>query len=164
TVRFRRPPEMTVIGVVPNVRWNDLTDPTTDMSVYGTGGASFGDIRPGPLLLVSSTLDPASVEKTVEEVAAAVDPFVPLSQFRTFQPAGGVHTAEQSLFMKVLLLLALVAVSLASVGLAALVAQTVAERTREFGIRIAVGADRGDILRLVMRQGVWLALIGVPVG
>ena len=158
---FWPPPDQVVVGVVPNMRVADLKTPDApDFSVYSTGFGGYGMM----VLMVRSSLTDAAIEKAIRNAATEVDPLVPMTRIRSLQSVVDAHLAEQALFMKVLTLLAVLSVALASVGVAGLVAQSVAERTREFGIRLALGADRPNILVLVVRQGASLVLLGVPAG
>jgi putative ABC transport system permease protein len=72
--------------------------------------------------------------------------------------------ASQRFYMRLYSIFAALAVTLAAVGIFGVMSYSVSQRTHEFGIRMALGADRGDILKLVVRQGLVLVLIGVAIG
>jgi len=126
--------------------------------------ARMGSSLARAVLLVKSPEPQAAVAAAVREVAAGLDNSLPLYDVEGLQERIDASVSEERLFARTLALLATVAVVLAAVGLYGLVAFGVAERTREFGIRVALGADQNRILRLVMRQAGVLALLGVGVG
>ena len=114
--------------------------------------------------MVRSPLPVTSLVPTIRRVAATLDASVPLGQVATVDGLLERSTSEVSLFFKVLSALSALAILLAAAGLYGLVSQTVAERARELGIRIAVGADRRDILALVLRRAGTLAGGGALAG
>lgn len=154
--------EYRIIGVTRDLRWRSLeTEP--DLFVYQPlGFANFG-VTSG-IVMVRSARPSGQVAAALQAAASTVDPSVPLFRDRPLTAAIDQWLAERQLFSRVLILLALLGFALAAIGLHGLVAQTVAERTREFGIRMAVGADRRHIFRLVMRQAGGLAAMGIAAG
>jgi putative ABC transport system permease protein len=93
-----------------------------------------------------------------------VDPLLPVTQVRSMTEIMGRSLAERSFNALLLGVFAGVALLLATVGLSGVLAFTVAQRTREIGIRMALGAQGGDVLRMILRQGMALTLTGVGVG
>jgi putative ABC transport system permease protein len=93
-----------------------------------------------------------------------VDPSIPVTQVRPMSEVLSVSLAAQRFNTLLLCVFAGVALLLASVGLYGVLAFSVAQRTREIGIRMALGAQAGDVLRLVLRQGLALSVLGVAVG
>jgi ABC-type antimicrobial peptide transport system permease subunit len=151
-----------VVGVVRNTRLLSLRA-EDGMMLYlplARIPSSLGSV----VLLVKSPGAQAAVTAAVREVAAGLDSSLPLYGVEGLSERVEASLSEERLFARTLALLAIVAVVLAAVGLYGLVAFGVAERTREFGIRIALGADQRRILRLVMRQARVLAGLGVGVG
>jgi putative ABC transport system permease protein len=122
-------------------------------------------VRGGPFLLLKTTVDPESLKRTVQEQLWAVDPNVivavldPLTKFLqalTYAPSEfGV-----SMFAP----LASIALLLVIAGVFSVMAYTVSLQTREIGIRMALGAQQGNILRIVLSRGLWLVTAGIVVG
>jgi putative ABC transport system permease protein len=108
--------------------------------------------------------DPTALIEPVRRVVAGLDPDLPMYSIRTMEQRVGASVAQPRLYMLLLGIFAGVAVLLAGVGIYGLLAQTVAQRTREIGVRLALGADRGDVVRLVVRQAGGLAAFGVILG
>jgi ABC-type antimicrobial peptide transport system permease subunit len=95
---------------------------------------------------------------------AEVDANLPLSNVKTQIEQGDETLRMERLFAKLLTLFGLLAQQLAAIGLFGVMAYAVSQRTREIGIRMALGADRPDVLKMILRQGMTLALIGVVLG
>jgi putative ABC transport system permease protein len=93
-----------------------------------------------------------------------VDPSIPVTQVRPMSEVLSVSLAAQRFNTLLLGVFAGVALLLASVGLYGVLAFSVAQRTREIGIRMALGAQAGDVLHLILRQGLALSVLGVGVG
>lgn len=104
---------------------------------------------------------PAVAAQALEQAIASVDALLPLGQIRQMAAVRASATAEQSMLMTLVGALALVALLLAAIGLHGLISHSVAERTREFGIRLALGATPGSTVRAVTLSGMTLAAIGV---
>jgi putative ABC transport system permease protein len=153
-------PWCAVVGVVGNVRAVELdTEPRPALYIPA---ARFP--QGSMTLVVRSNVEPGALVASVRRAVAEVDAELPLSNVRTMDEIL-FRTAAQPRFSAALLgLLAVCAVFLASLGLYGLLAQWVGERTREFGVRLAVGARPGDVLALVIGQGTRLGLAGLAVG
>ena len=158
----------TVVGIVGDVR-NDPARPDAEPMAYGPARL---DVRPSRTLLVrtacapggSGCPDPLSLVPSVRREVAALDPGVPLrgaAALRAFLAEGLTGRRLPAVLMTAFGALALL---LASVGVYAMFAAMAAAREQEFGVRVALGATRGGIARLVLRQGaVWMGL-GLAVG
>ena len=119
---------------------------------------------PDATLLVATTGDPLSVLPSVQAAAREIDPNVPLFEVRTLAEHLEIATFVQRTAASVVTGLGLVALLLASIGLYGVIAGSVALRTPEIGMRVALGASRRDIFRLILGQGVRIAVLGLAIG
>jgi ABC-type antimicrobial peptide transport system permease subunit len=118
----------------------------------------------GNEFVVRATGDARALIPTIRQDLHAVDPKFPLINPRTLRDVLGASIARQQLAMALMGAFALLALALAALGVYGIMAFTVVARTREFGIRTALGASRGRILFLVLRYGLATALIGSAFG
>jgi putative ABC transport system permease protein len=95
---------------------------------------------------------------------AAIDPDLPLSEFSSLQSAIARNVAEPRFRAMLIGVFALLALALAAVGVFGLISYTVAQRTREIGIRVALGAAPRQVLAPMLREGITLALAGIGIG
>ncbi len=115
-------------------------------------------------VIVRSSLPPEYLAPAVRARISAIDQEQPVTKVRTMQQHLSSSIAQARLTMLLLGIFSMVALLVATVGLYGLIAYSVTQRTQEFGIRMALGAQPHDIVRLVMRQGVLAAVAGVLVG
>jgi putative ABC transport system permease protein len=157
-------PWETIIGVVGDVKYSGLdSGPTPQLYVpYSRQGwASFSEQM---YLIVRAKGDPLSVVPAIRTQLAALDRNVPLARVVTMEQQMGTSLDQQRFRTLVLGAFAGLALLLASFGIYAVIAYFVEQRTREIGIRVALGATRGDIVRLVIRQALTMSAIGVAFG
>jgi putative ABC transport system permease protein len=114
--------------------------------------------------VVRTTVEPLSLSAALKREFAALDAALPLSRFRTMEQLTAHSIAQQRFNMLMVSLFALLGLLLAAVGIYGVMSYTVAQRTNEIGLRIALGAQTGDVMRLVLRQGLGLALAGAALG
>ncbi|HEX5706693.1 MAG TPA: ABC transporter permease [Pyrinomonadaceae bacterium] len=153
-------PPMEIVGVVGDVKHWGLDDkPTPFLYVPHTqAGDNF------MTLVVRAEGDPASVIPTVRREVLALDKDQPVFDIKTMEDRIADMSAQKRMLTYLLGVMAAVALVLAGIGIYGVIAYTVARRTHEIGIRMALGAQRGDIMRLVLRQGMLMTIIGVAVG
>jgi putative ABC transport system permease protein len=108
--------------------------------------------------------DPSALANALGTAVAGIDPDVPLSGVQTMEAAMGSWAAERRLIMLLVSGFALVALVLGSVGIYGVMAHVVAQREREIGVRMALGALPGQILGLVVSQSAWLVGAGIVAG
>jgi putative ABC transport system permease protein len=115
-------------------------------------------------LAVSSPGDAARLAAALRREIQSIDPGVTLAQIGTMEQALGLSVSQPRFDTMLLALFAGIALLLAAVGIYGLVAYSVAQRTHEIGVRMALGAAQADVVRMVVRQGARLAVIGIVLG
>ncbi|HLL75966.1 MAG TPA: ABC transporter permease [Pyrinomonadaceae bacterium] len=154
---------ITVVGVVGDVKQMGLNQPE-EPAIYTPFAQSMQEWKRWMHLVVRSKSDPATLTGAVKARVWSIDPQIPVTKVRTMDEVMSASVARQRFDMTLLAVFAAVALLLASVGIYGVVSYTVTQRTHEIGVRVALGAGRGDILRMVMGQGLALALAGVCLG
>ena len=115
-------------------------------------------------LIVRAEKDPAALSASIRQAVKAVDLEVPVYSVRTLAEIVSDSTAQRRLAVMLITVFAAVALLLAAVGIYGVMSYAVAQRTQEIGIRMALGAERRDILRMVLRHGGLMAVIGIGLG
>jgi predicted permease len=156
----------TVVGIVGDVRHRGLTAaPRPEMFLpYAQFPAGTGTAPLSMYVALRAAGDPSTLTSALGAAVAALDPDVPLSSVQTMEAAMGSWAAERRLIMLLVSGFALVALVLGSVGIYGVMAHVVAQREREIGVRMALGAVPGQILRLVVSQSAWLVGAGILAG
>jgi len=146
-----------IVGVVGDVKELGATaDPVTAMYFLETNREM--------TLVVRAAQGPSSLIADVRGIIHSVDPDQPIADIRTMENIVSESVAPQRLTMFIAGLFAALALLLAMIGLYGVISYSVAQRNREFGIRMALGAAKGDILHLIVTQGIRLAVAGIIVG
>jgi predicted permease len=114
--------------------------------------------------LLRTDVDPATMERQVRHAVHTLDPEQPVDHFRTVAEVRSAFLESPRLTAALLGLFALLALVITAAGIAGVVAFSVNQRTQEFGIRMALGARRGSVLSMVLRQGITLVLAGLAIG
>ncbi|OLD81230.1 MAG: hypothetical protein AUF67_09000 [Acidobacteria bacterium 13_1_20CM_58_21] len=149
-----------IIGVVGDVHQMGL-DTAPEPTVYWPHPEL---VMSGMTILVRASNDPLAIVSRARNELQHIDPELPMAGVATMDQLVADSLSRSRFTMLLLGIFAVVAVVPASVGLYGLIAYSVTQRTQELGIRIALGAQRRDVLRLVLGQGTRLTLLGVAVG
>lgn len=153
-------PWLTVVGVVGHVQHDSLDSQSRGQMYFPL--TQF--LRREMSLVVRTRNDPESLAPSLTREVQAVDPAQPVSNLLTMEDQVRRSLFKQRLTVLLLVLFATLSASMAVVGLYAVLASATMERVREVGIRMAMGAHRGDILRLLLGQGAVVAGTGIVVG
>ncbi len=154
-------PWVEIVGVSPDIRQNNANQQDVRPLLYLPYSQwPQGYVR----LLLRSQGDPASLSEPLRAAVAGIDPYLPVHDIETMQERMARSRWPFRVFGSVFVGFAVIAVILAAVGVYALAADSVRRRVPEFGIRLALGAQPGQILKLVLRHGMWRVAAGVALG
>jgi predicted permease len=159
-------PWLTIVGIVGNVRHNAVVeDARAEFYVaHAQLPAHIGGAPRGMTLVAKTTGDPLAITGQVRDAVRAIDRNLPISDLRTMEDVAASALAQPRFVTFLLAIFAATALTLAAVGIYGTISLLVAERTQEMGIRLALGADRRAILKLVLGQGLVLTAIGLAAG
>ena len=157
-----KPDEIEIVGLAKDAKYTRQRDeiPPTIYLPWRQGLRSMS----GATLELRTEGDLTAVVAAVRQAARAVDQNLPLDNIRTQIEQAEETLAMERLFAKLLTLFGLLAQQLAAIGLFGVLAYSVSQRTQEIGIRMALGAGRRDVLKMIVRQGMVLVALGVVLG
>jgi predicted permease len=153
-------PEAEVVGLATDVKNQGLAKETQPQLYLSFPQIPWGNMH----LVVRTNVPPMSAASVVRAQIAAVDKDQPVTKLQTVDDLMDASRAQPRFTMLLIAVFAVTALVLAMVGIYGVLSYTVAQRRQEFGIRMALGAERAQILRLVLSQGLWLTLAGIGVG
>ena len=149
-----------IVGIIGDVKQIKL-DAEVKSEIY----VPFFQIAvPAMNIVVRTTTDPGSMTSAVLQQISRVDPDQPVYQVKTMDEYLGESMAQRRLSTVLLGVFAALALILAALGVYGMMSYLVSQRTREIGVRMALGARQLDILKLVVRHGMWLSILGIAVG
>jgi putative ABC transport system permease protein len=153
-------PPSEIIGIVANVINDDLDD-VSEPSVY----MPFAQVPTSQMnLVIRATGAETQLVPAIRQELVALDPRLPLTEAKTMEEVVYERRSPKEMMMWTLVIFGAMALMMAAVGTYAVMAYAVAQRTHEIGVRMALGALPSDILKMVLRRGLSLALIGIGLG
>jgi len=149
-----------IVGVARDVKFGGLAATSEPAYYLPAAQAPLADMT----LLVRTTNDPKSIIAAVRQSVWSIDPNQPIANVYTLEQIVSDSIAQPRLNMVLMMLFGGLALLLSAVGIYGLLSYAVTQRTQELGIRMALGANVGDVLKLVLKQGMLLAVIGEAIG
>jgi predicted permease len=150
-----------IVGVVSTVRHDELgAEPRLVQLYFPAAQSGYLQVR----MLVRTNREPSAFFRPIRDAIRSVDPELPVFEARTMTDAVSTVIAPQQLAMDLIGVFSLLALLLAGFGLYAILTQMVSQRTREIGVRMALGASRGGVLGLILTKGMLLVGLGLGLG
>ena len=150
----------TIVGVVADVKSLGLNQPPPTQLYFPLAQVTSGSMA----FVVRTTTNAAGLGASIRAAVAAVDRNIPVNRLNTLEQHVHQSIAEQRFYMLLLAIFAGVAVALSAIGIFGVLSYLVAQRTREIGVRIALGAGPRSVVSLVVRQAMLLASVGAAIG
>ena len=154
---------LTVIGVAGDVRYYDVVNEPR-ATIYLPFAQTEGTSMTLHDVVVRTAVDPSSVSSAVRSAIWSVDSDLPLSRIRTMDEVHSISLAPQRFNLFLMGVMACMAIILAAMGLYGVTAYTAQKQTREIGIRMALGAQSHDVIRVILLDGAKLAVAGIVIG
>jgi predicted permease len=151
---------LTIVGVAKDVRNRSLSEPPQPFFYLPL----LQDYRSNMTLVARTAGEPQQMVHAVQSEVAALDPKISVFEPTTLEEHVGVSLYRQRMAATLLSTFGLLALSLAGVGLYGVTAYMVSQRTRELGVRVAIGATHGDVFKLILGQTLFLSVIGIVAG
>jgi putative ABC transport system permease protein len=159
-------PWLTIVGIVGTVRHNAVVEePRNEMYIaHAQLPGHIGNTPRGMTLVVKTDGNPLALSGQVRDAIRAIDRNLPVSSIRSMDDVTAAALSQPRFVTFLLALFAATALTLAAIGIYGTISLLVAERTQEMGIRFALGASKGAILKLILGQGMLLTAIGLGLG
>jgi putative ABC transport system permease protein len=156
-------PMCTIIGVVEDVKNAGLDQPT-GTEIFLPYAQEQGAGNRGASVFLRSRGDTSSLANAVRSEVRAIDPMIPVTNVQTVEQVLAAAQSRPRFLTLLLVLFSTVAIIIATVGIYGVISFSVARRSKEFALRMALGAQQKDVLNLVMKQGLALTLLGIAAG
>jgi putative ABC transport system permease protein len=157
----REPDWHQVIGIIGDVKYNGLAERVQPAIYLAAAQAPTPSLS---LIVKTEAADPLTLTEAVRGEVSRLDPELPIAQIRTMEERLAGALAQPRFRTLLIALFAAVALILACIGIYGVMSYSVSQRTHEIGIRMALGAKGGDVLRMVIRQGLTVAATGIVIG
>jgi predicted permease len=162
TLDIKKPDEIEIVGLVKDAQFARQRDDTPPTMYFPWRQAA--KVMPEANFEVRTSGDPAALIAGVRQAVREVDETLPLRSIKTQGAQADETLRMERLLAKLVTLFGLLAQQLASIGLFGVLAYAVSQRTHEIGIRMALGASQTDVMKMVIRQGMTLTVIGIALG
>jgi len=149
-----------IVGVTANVRSLELKEEAEPELYFSSLQSPFESMS----LVIRSTVDPTSLIAAVRSAVTEIDKTVPITQIETMDRIVTESVMQPRFNMVLLILFSSIALLLSAAGIYGVTAYSVTQRTHEVGIRLALGAQLGDVLRLILKQGLAVIAVGIVIG